>query len=59
MPAFVGTVQILNIGGGNVQFGDALNVSPKSNSKTTFRFRRRKHRCIRHDKQWNQCDKSF
>ncbi len=35
MPAIVGPVQIINIGGGNVQFGDALNISPKSNSKTT------------------------
>jgi spore germination protein PF len=35
MPAFVGSVQILNVGGGNVQFGDTLNVSPKSNSKST------------------------
>ncbi len=32
MPAFVGPVQIVNIGGGNVQFGDTLNISPKSNS---------------------------
>lgn len=36
MPAFVGPVQIVNIGGGNVQFGDTLNISPKSNSKTTL-----------------------
>ncbi len=36
MPAFVGPVQIINVGGGNVQFGDTLNVSPKSNSKTTL-----------------------
>ena len=34
MPAFIGPVQIINIGGGNVQFGDALNISPKSNSKS-------------------------
>lgn len=34
MPAFVGHVQILSVGGGNVQFGDTLNVSPKSNSKS-------------------------
>ncbi len=34
MPAFVGPVQIVNIGGGNVQFGDTLNISPKSNSKS-------------------------
>ncbi len=36
MPAFVGPVQILNIGGGNVQFGDALNISPKNNSKSNL-----------------------
>lgn len=35
MPAFIGPVQISNIGGGNVQFGDALNIAPKSNSKST------------------------
>lgn len=35
MPAFVGPIQIINVGGGNVQFGDALNISPKSNSKST------------------------
>nr|WP_295971198.1 spore germination protein [uncultured Bacillus sp.] len=35
MPAFVGPVQIINIGGGNVQFGDTLNIAPKNNSKTT------------------------
>jgi spore germination protein PF len=34
MPAFIGPVQIINIGGGNVQFGDALNISPKSNTKS-------------------------
>ena len=34
MPAFIGPVQIINVGGGNVQFGDALNISPKSNSKS-------------------------
>lgn len=34
MPAFVGQVQILSVGGGNVQFGDALNISPKNNSKS-------------------------
>ncbi|KKK36436.1 spore gernimation protein GerPF [Mesobacillus campisalis] len=35
MPAFVGPVQIINVGGGNVQFGDSLIISPKSNSKST------------------------
>ena len=33
MPAIVGPVQIINVGGGNVQFGDSLIISPKSNSK--------------------------
>ncbi|MFS0634597.1 spore germination protein [Mesobacillus foraminis] len=35
MPAIIGPVQIVNVGGGIVQFGDALYISPKSNSKTT------------------------
>lgn len=35
MPAFVGPVQIVNIGGGTVQFGDTLNISPKSNAKSS------------------------
>ncbi|AIE59292.1 spore germination protein [Bacillus methanolicus] len=35
MPAFIGPVQILNIAGsGIVQFGDALFISPKSNTKS-------------------------
>ncbi|WP_335870072.1 spore germination protein [Bacillus sp. 2205SS5-2] len=34
MPAIVGPVQILNVGGGSVQFGDAAIISPKSSSKT-------------------------
>ncbi|WAA08692.1 spore germination protein [Fervidibacillus albus] len=34
MPAIIGNVQILNISGGIVNFGDALNIAPKSNSKT-------------------------
>jgi spore germination protein PF len=34
MPAFIGPVQIIAVDGGNVQFGDALNISPKSNSKS-------------------------
>lgn len=33
MPAIVGPVQIVNVGGGIVQFGDALNISPKSSAK--------------------------
>jgi spore germination protein PF len=35
MPAIVGPVQILNVGGGTVQFGDAAVISPKSASKST------------------------
>lgn len=35
MPAVVGFVKIISIGSGSiVQFGDALEVSPSSNSKT-------------------------
>lgn len=34
MPALIGPVQIINVGGGIVQFGDAVYISPKSNSKT-------------------------
>ncbi|MFO1445496.1 spore germination protein [Bacillus sp. Bva_UNVM-123] len=34
MPAIVGPVQIITVGGGVVQFGDALYISPKSSSKT-------------------------
>jgi spore germination protein PF len=34
MPALVGPVSILNIGGGNVQFGDTGIISPKNASKT-------------------------
>lgn len=35
MPAIVGPVQIINVGGGIVQFGDAVIISPKSASKST------------------------
>ncbi|WP_071461141.1 spore germination protein [Bacillus massilinigeriensis] len=34
MPAFLGPVQIINVGGGVVQFGDTVNVAPKSAGKT-------------------------
>ncbi|PLR97673.1 spore germination protein [Bacillus sp. T33-2] len=34
MPAIIGPVQINNVTGGNVHFGDTLYISPKSNSKT-------------------------
>ncbi|WP_430340622.1 spore germination protein [Rossellomorea vietnamensis] len=34
MPALVGPVAILNVGGGSVQFGDTGIISPKSASKT-------------------------
>lgn len=34
MPAIVGPVNILNVTGGVVQFGDTLFISPKSASKT-------------------------
>ncbi|CAM3962272.1 spore germination protein [Paenibacillus alkaliterrae] len=35
MPAVVGFVKIVSVGSGSIiQFGDALEVSPSSNSKT-------------------------
>ncbi|WP_318505147.1 spore germination protein [Bacillus sp. T3] len=34
MPAFVGPVQIVNVSGGVVQFGDTMFISPKNNSKS-------------------------
>ncbi|MEQ2525672.1 spore germination protein [Robertmurraya yapensis] len=34
MPAIVGPVQIVNVSGGVVQFGDTFFISPKSSSKT-------------------------
>lgn len=34
MPAIIGPVQIINVGGGIVQFGDTVYISPKSSSKT-------------------------
>ncbi|MEH7108242.1 MULTISPECIES: spore germination protein [Bacillaceae] len=35
MPAIIGPVQIMNVTGGIVQFGDTLYISPKSGSKTS------------------------
>ncbi|MBS4210667.1 spore germination protein [Bacillus sp. FJAT-50079] len=35
MPAFTGPVQIFNVGGGSVQFGDTAVVSPKTSTKST------------------------
>ncbi|MBY0121076.1 spore germination protein [Bacillus sp. S/N-304-OC-R1] len=34
MPAIIGPVQILNVGGGVVHFGDSLYLSPKSTAKS-------------------------
>lgn len=34
MPAIIGPVQIVNVSGGVVQFGDTVYISPKSASKT-------------------------
>ncbi|MBS4212195.1 MULTISPECIES: spore germination protein [Neobacillus] len=34
MPAIIGPVQIVNVSGGIVQFGDTFYISPKSTSKT-------------------------
>lgn len=35
MPSIIGSVKIANVTGGVVNFGDTLNISPKSNSKTS------------------------
>lgn len=35
MPAIIGPVQIVNVTGGTVQFGDSLFISPKSASKSS------------------------
>ena len=35
MPAIIGPVQVINVTGGVVQFGDTLIISPKSSAKTT------------------------
>ncbi|MCM2533732.1 spore germination protein [Neobacillus pocheonensis] len=34
MPAIIGPVQIVSVGGGIVQFGDTVYISPKTSSKT-------------------------
>ncbi|CAM3655232.1 spore germination protein [Mesobacillus zeae] len=34
MPALIGPVQIINVGGGVVQFGDTVYIAPKNNTKT-------------------------
>lgn len=34
MPAIIGNLQIINVGGGVVNFGDTFNISPKTNAKT-------------------------
>ncbi len=34
MPAIVGPVQVFNVGGGALQFGDTFIMSPKSASKS-------------------------
>ncbi|MDF2557438.1 MAG: spore germination protein [Bacillales bacterium] len=34
MPAIVGPVQIINVDGGTVQFGDTLLMNPKNASKS-------------------------
>lgn len=34
MPAIIGPVQIVNVSGGVVQFGDAAFISPKNSSKS-------------------------
>lgn len=34
MPAIIDAINLANIGGGVVNFGDSLNIAPKSTSKT-------------------------
>ncbi|MDP4161997.1 MAG: spore germination protein [Bacillota bacterium] len=34
MPAIIGPVQIVNVSGGVVQFGDAAFISPKNSTKS-------------------------
>lgn len=34
MPAIIGPVQIVSVGGGILQFGDTVYISPKTSSKT-------------------------
>jgi spore germination protein PF len=34
MPSIIGTIQLVNVGGGVVNFGDTLNIAPKTNTKT-------------------------
>lgn len=33
MPAIIGPVQVINVGGGVLQFGDTIVISPKSSTK--------------------------
>ncbi|WP_033829561.1 spore germination protein [Bacillus andreraoultii] len=33
MPAIIGSIQLVNIGGGVVNFGDTLNIAPKTTTK--------------------------
>lgn len=35
MPAIVGPIKIVSVGGGVVNFGDSFYLSPKSSSKTS------------------------
>ena len=35
LPSLTGPIQILNVGGGTVQFGDTCFISPKSASKSS------------------------
>ncbi|MDQ0162103.1 spore germination protein [Bacillus alveayuensis] len=36
MPAFVGAIEIEQIGDGSVKFGDTFSISPKATLKTAF-----------------------
>ncbi|KYD10593.1 MAG: spore germination protein [Caldibacillus debilis] len=34
MPSIIGSIQIMNVSSGIVNFGDTLNISPKTNTKS-------------------------
>jgi len=34
MPSIIGPIQVINVGGGVINFGDSLNISPKNVTKS-------------------------
>lgn len=34
MPSIIGSIQVVNVGGGVINFGDSLNIAPKNVSKS-------------------------